>query len=271
MKITEQDSLYDDLQDKSIHEILKEINQEDKKVAFCVERSVPQIKAAVEAIYERMERGGRLFYIGAGTSGRLGIVDAAECPPTFGVSNDLVIGIIAGGDTAVRKAIEGAEDNTQQAWIDLQQYHIQVMDSLIGISASGTTPYVLGGLEQAQKHNILTSCITNNLNTPLAKLADYPIEVPVGPEYLTGSTRMKAGTAQKMVLNMISTSLMIKLGHVFGNQMIDMQLTNEKLKNRAIRMLMKLTSMNENTALEYLQQYKSVRKAYFAWQKEITK
>lgn len=265
MKITEQDSFYDNLHEKNILTILQEINTEDKKVADCVEKAIPQIQQALEAIYENMKEGGRLFYIGAGTSGRLGIVDASECPPTFGVSHDLVIGIIAGGDSAIRKAVEGAEDNTEQAWLDLQNYHINSHDSLIGITASGTTPYVIGGLSQAKSNGILTVGITNNLDTPLSKIVDYPIEVPVGPEYLTGSTRMKAGTAQKMILNMISTTLMIKLGHVLGNQMIDMQLTNKKLINRATQMLMKLTQLNEKEALEYLKKYKNVRKAYQTW------
>lgn len=268
MKITEQDSLYDGLENKDTFTLLKEINEEDKKVAFCVEKSIPQIQAVVDAIFLRMKNGGKLFYIGAGTSGRLGIVDASECPPTFGVPYDLVNGIIAGGDKAIRKAVEGAEDDIHQAWKDLQAFNIQKKDSLIGISASGTTPYVLSGLTQAKNQGIFTACITNNLNTPIAKIVDLPIEVPVGPEYLTGSTRMKAGTAQKMILNMISTTLMIQLGHVLGNQMIDMQLSNEKLKNRAIKMLMKLTQLNENEALNYLKKYSNVRKAYEAWKSQ---
>lgn len=270
MKITEQDSLYENLHEKNILTILQEINTEDKKVAYCVEKAIPQIQKAVEAIYQNMKEGGRLFYIGAGTSGRLGIIDASECPPTFGVSHDLVIGIIAGGDSAIRKAVEGAEDHSEQAWLDLQNYSIHLKDSLIGISASGTTPYVIGGLSQAKSNGILTIGITNNLDTPLSKIVDFPIEVPVGPEYLTGSTRMKAGTAQKMILNMISTTLMIKLGHVLGNQMIDMQLTNQKLIHRAIQMLMKFTSLKEHEAFEYLKQYKNVRKAYLAWQNTHT-
>lgn len=269
MKITEQDSLYDHLEEKDTLTLLQEINNEDKKVAFCVEKAIPQIQKAVEGIYERMEKGSKLFYIGAGTSGRLGIVDASECPPTFGVPYDLVNGIIAGGDMAIRKAVEGAEDDIHQAWKDLQLYGIQNHDCLIGISASGTTPYVLGGLMEAKKNKILTACITNNLNTPIAKNVDFPIEIIVGPEYLTGSTRMKSGTAQKMVLNMISTTLMIKLGHVLGNQMIDMQLSNNKLKNRALQMLIRYTHLSENEALSYLQKYQSVRKAYEAWKNQM--
>lgn len=269
MKITEQDSLYNDLEKKDILAILYEINEEDKKVAYCVEKAIPQIQKAIEGILERMKKGSKLFYIGAGTSGRLGIVDAAECPPTFGVPYDLVNGIIAGGDMAIRRAVEGAEDNMKQAWIDLLNSGIQKEDCLIGISASGTTPYVLGALQDAKNDGILTSCITNNLDTPIAKIVDFPIEIPVGPEYITGSTRMKSGTAQKMALNMISTTLMIKLGHVLGNQMIDMQLSNNKLKQRAIYMLQKLTQLNENEAIEYLKKYGSVRNAYVQWKNSI--
>jgi len=269
MKITEQDSLYHNLEQKSLRNILEDINTEDRKVAECVRKAIPQIERAIEAILIRMEEGGRLFYIGAGTSGRLGIVDASECPPTFGVPPGVVVGIIAGGDTAIRVAVEGAEDDTEQAWQDLVAHSIHELDSVIGISASGSTPYVLGGLQDAQKHGILTACITNNLNTPMAQIVDYPIEVPVGPEYLTGSTRMKAGTAQKMVLNMISTTLMIKLGHVLGNQMIDMQLSNQKLQNRALAMLMKLTGLLPEQAQELLLKFKSVRKAYNFWKSSL--
>jgi len=265
MKITEQSSIYENLENKDFYTLLSEINSEDKKIAYCVEKSLPQIHRTVEAIYSKMKNGGRLFYLGAGTSGRLGIVDASECPPTFGVPHDLVIGIIAGGDTAIRKAVEGAEDDTHQAWLDLLYYSINEQDSVIGITASGTTPYVISGLKIARNNGILTACITNNLNTPVSQNVDYPIEVPVGPEYITGSTRLKSGTAQKMVLNMISTSLMIKLGHVYGNFMIDMQLSNEKLKNRAIQMLMKLTDLSENEAAVFLSNYNSVRKAFEEW------
>ncbi len=268
MKITEQDSLYENLQDKDTLTLLQEINEEDKKVAFCVEKAIPQIHKAVDTIFLNMKKGAKLFYLGAGTSGRLGIVDASECPPTFGVPYDLVNGVIAGGDRAIRKAVEGAEDDTHQAWQDLLVMGIQKNDCLIGISASGTTPYVLGGLIEAKKNGILTACITNNLDTPISKSVVLPIEVPVGPEYLTGSTRMKSGTAQKMVLNMISTTLMIKLGHVLGNQMIDMQLSNEKLKKRALQMLIKLTNLNEYQAFEYLKNYKNVRNAYSAWKSQ---
>jgi len=214
-----------------------------------------------------MKAGGRLFYIGAGTSGRLGIVDASECPPTFGVSFDMVIGMIAGGDGAIRKAVEFAEDDTEQAWKDLQEYHITTQDIVIGIAASGSTPYVIGGVKKARQKGITTGCIVCNLQSPLAAETEFPIEVVTGPEFITGSTRMKAGTAQKLVLNMISTTVMIQLGKIQGNKMVDMQLSNNKLVNRAIRMIMQAAGIDEETAQELLDEYGSVRKAVDAFQK----
>ena len=227
MRTTEQESLYDDLDQKSFSDLLTQMNQEDQKVPAAVSASIPQIKVLVEEIFPRMQQGGRLFYLGAGTSGRLGILDASECPPTFGVTDELVIGLIAGGDGAIRKAVEFAEDQMDLGWKDLQRYQISHLDSVIGIAASGTTPYVIGALKKCQEQRILTGCITCNIDTPLSRHSDYPVEVVVGPEFLTGSTRMKSGTAQKLVLNMISTSLMIKLGKVKGNRMVDMQLSND--------------------------------------------
>lgn len=243
-KTTEQVSNHNNLDKMDTLSLLKGINEEDKKVATSVEAVIPMIEETVNAIFSRMEKGGRLFYIGAGTSGRLGIVDASECPPTFGVSHDHVIGIIAGGDSAIRKAVEFAEDNTLQAWKDLKEHNISELDSVIGIAASGTTPYVIGGLEKCKSNNILTACITCNEGSPLASVSHFPIEVVVGPEFVTGSTRMKAGTAQKLVLNMISTSLMIKLGRVKGNRMVDMQLSNDKLVDRGTLMVAEETGLD---------------------------
>ena len=258
--ITETESYYKNLQELSLEEILSSINKEDQTVPLAVAKALPQIKALAAAIVEKMSRGGRLFYIGAGTSGRLGILDASECPPTFGVPYDLVIGLIAGGDTAIKKAVENAEDDLIQAWMDLQQYHIDENDVLIGIAASGTTPYVLGGLRIAAEHNITTGCIVCNSDTPVAGAARYPVEVVVGPEFLTGSTRMKAGTAQKMVLNMLTTSVMIRLGKVKGNKMVDMQLTNSKLYRRGIRIIVRETGIDERQAENLLRKYGSIRK-----------
>lgn len=258
---TEQSSYYDDLEKMSIKDLLKNINNEDKKVAVSVEKALGQIENLVEKVVKKFESGGRLFYIGAGTSGRLGVLDASECPPTFGVPDDWVIGLISGGDTALRKAVENAEDDEAQAWIDLQEYKISSDDVLIGIAASGSTPYVIGGIEDANKNGIITGCITCNLNSKLSKVAQYPIEVVLGSEFVTGSTRMKAGTAQKLVLNMISTSLMIKLGRVQGNQMVDMQLSNEKLIRRGTLMIAKELEIDEIRAKELLLEYRSVRKA----------
>ena len=258
---TEKDSNYNNLEQMSIADILKDINQEDKTVAFAVEKALPQIEALASITAEKMKAGGRLFYIGAGTSGRLGVVDASECPPTFGVPFDLVIGIIAGGDTAIRKAVEFAEDDEDQAWADLDVYNITEQDVLVGIAASGTTPYVVGGLKYANKHRITTGCIVCNSGSPVAIEAQFPVEVVTGPEFLTGSTRMKAGTAQKLVLNMLTTSVMIRLGRVKGNKMVDMQLTNNKLLNRGTLMIMKETGTDETTAANLLRRNGSVRKA----------
>jgi N-acetylmuramic acid 6-phosphate etherase len=264
-KTTESTSLYHDLDQMSVTEILHNINKEDQTVPFAVKEALPQIEKLVNAVVEKMKNGGRLFYIGAGTSGRLGVVDASECPPTFGVDFETVIGLIAGGDSAIRKAVEFAEDHTEQAWEDLKSYKINSSDSLIGIAASGETPYVLAGLKAANQNSILTGCIVCNHNSSIAKEAIYPIEVIVGPEFLTGSTRMKAGTAQKLVLNMLSTSLMIKLGKVKGNKMVDMQLTNNKLVDRGTRMLMEETGLDEQKASYLLKKYGNVRKAVEAF------
>ena len=260
-KTTEQDSNHNHLDKMDTLSLLKGINQEDKEVSLAVERVIPKIESLVNAIHAKMSKGGRLFYIGAGTSGRLGIVDASECPPTFGVPYDWVIGIIAGGDSAIRKAVEFAEDDNQQAWKDLQDYKINELDTVIGIAASGTTPYVIGGLEQCNKHQILTACICCNVDSPLSKVSHHPIEVVVGPEFVTGSTRMKAGTAQKLVLNMISTSVMIKLGRVRGNKMVDMQLSNNKLVDRGTLMVAQQTGLDYELAKELLNECGSVRAA----------
>jgi N-acetylmuramic acid 6-phosphate etherase len=235
---TEADSLYDDLEKKSVRELLTGIHQEDQKVITAVEKAIPQIEKLIEQVLIRMKRGGRLFYLGAGTSGRIGILDASEIPPTFGVGHDLVIGLIAGGDKAIRKAVEMAEDNTEQGWKDLEKYGMNELDTIIGIAASGKTPYVVGAVRKARQQGLLTACIVNNTNTELAKNVEIAIEAIVGAEFLTGSTRMKSGTSQKLILNMISTSLMIKLGRVKGNKMVNMQLTNQKLIHRGTRMIM---------------------------------
>jgi N-acetylmuramic acid 6-phosphate etherase len=245
----------------SIRTILECINKEDKTVPYAVEKSIPQIEALVKMVVQKMKTGGRLFYIGAGTSGRLGIVDASECPPTFGAPHDLVVGLIAGGDTAIRKAVEFAEDDKEQAWKDLSHYNINIKDVVIGIAASGRTPYVVGGLELCQKNGITTGCITNNPFSEITRHADYPVTVVVGPEFITGSTRMKCGTAQKLVLNMISTSVMIQLGKVKGNKMIDMQPSNTKLIDRGIRMLMEELCIEKKEAEKLLKEFKQVRKA----------
>lgn len=267
IKITEQDSSYDNLENKSVSELLNIINKEDQTVAFAVKKVLPQIENLLKKTVEQVQSGGRLFYIGAGTSGRLGILDASECPPTFGVDDDVVIGLIAGGDKAIRKAVEFAEDNSLLAWEDLQAYNIHEKDMLIGIAASGTTPYVLGAVNECKRHNIPTGCITCNPNSPLAKAVNYPVEVSVGPEVVTGSSRMKAGTAQKMVLNMISTGLMIKLGRVKGHKMVDMQLSNHKLVDRGVKMICEALDTDENTAKQLLEQYQSVRQAIAHGQK----
>jgi len=259
IKTTEQDSAYKNLEKMSIAELLANINNEDKTVPYAVEKVLPQIEKIVNVATEKLKKGGRLFYIGAGTSGRLGILDASECPPTFGVSHNVVIGLIAGGDSAIRKAVEFAEDSDTQGWLDLQKFDICTNDVLIGLAASGTTPYVLGAVKEANKHNIVTSCITCNAGSPLAKMAQYPIAVVVGPEFVTGSSRMKAGTAQKLVLNMISTACMIQLGHIKDNKMVDMQLSNNKLVNRGTQMLVKSLNIDESLANKLLLKHGSVR------------
>jgi len=250
--ITEQPSHYDHLERMSVAELLQHINDEDHCVAEAVARALPQIGPLVEAIERRMRQGGRLFYVGAGTSGRLGVLDASELPPTFGVSEDWVIGVIAGGDKALRHAVEKAEDDAGQGWKDLSVYQPTEKDSVIGIAASGTTPYVVGAVSEARANGLLTGCITSNPNTPLANAADYPVEVIVGPEFVTGSSRMKSGTAQKMVLNMISTALMIRMGRVRGNRMVKMQLTNAKLIDRGTRMLQEMLGLSYEEARQRL-------------------
>jgi N-acetylmuramic acid 6-phosphate etherase len=258
---TESSSRYDHLENMSIAEILGNINREDQTVPLAVEKALGAIEQLVSQIVPRMKEGGRLFYMGAGTSGRLGILDASECPPTFGVEHGLVVGLIAGGDKAIRYPVENAEDSTTQGWQDLQSFEINENDTVIGIAASGTTPYVINAVNKCKEQNILTGCITCNQGSPLAQAVDYPIEVVVGPEFVTGSTRMKSGTAQKLVLNMISTSIMIQLGRVKGNKMVDMQLSNHKLVNRGTRMVMEQTGLDEQAAQELLLKYGSVRNA----------
>jgi N-acetylmuramic acid 6-phosphate etherase len=260
-KTTEQSSHYDSLEQMSVSDLLANINKEDQTVPLAVQKALPQIELLVSTIVAKMKLGGRLFYIGAGTSGRLGIVDASECPPTFGVAFDLVNGIIAGGDKAIRRAVENAEDDRNQAWIDLQEQNIGPNDIVIGIAASGTTPYVIGGLEACNQNAIVTGCITCNEGSPLAITANYPIVVVVGPEFVTGSSRMKAGTAQKLVLNMISTATMVQLGRVKGNKMVDMQLSNDKLVDRGIRMIMSEIPVSYEEASVLLKEQGSVRKA----------
>lgn len=260
-KITEQPSRYDNLEKMEISEILEAINSEDRLIAEAVNRAIPQIEALVKAVEPRMKQGGRLFYVGAGTSGRLGVLDASELPPTFGVPPSWVIGLIAGGDTALRSAVEHAEDDKAQGWKDLEQFSPSALDSVIGIAASGTTPYVIGAIEQARQHGLLTGCITSNPHTPLASVAEFPIETIVGPEFVTGSSRMKSGTAQKMVLNMISTTLMVRMGRVKGNRMVRMQLTNDKLIDRGTRMISESTGLPYNEARQLLLEAGSVDKA----------
>lgn len=260
-KTTEQSSKYEHLEKMSVQELLSNINQEDKTVPLAVEKALPEIESLVDAVVAKMKLGGRLFYIGAGTSGRLGVVDASECPPTFGVPFDLVNGIIAGGDKAIRRAVENAEDNRTQAWIDLQEHGIAENDVVIGIAASGTTPYVISGLEACNENNITTGSISCNAGSPISKTAKFPIDVVVGPEFVTGSSRMKAGTAQKLVLNMISTATMIQLGKVKGNKMVDMQLSNSKLVDRGVKMIMGEIPVSYDEASDLLKKYGSVRKA----------
>lgn len=260
-KITEQSSLYRHLDKMSTADLLKNINQEDQKVAIAVQAVLPKIEPLVDTIVKKMQQGGRLFYIGAGTSGRLGILDASECPPTFGVPDDWVIGLIAGGDGAIRKAVEFAEDDINLAWKDLQEYHINSTDVVIGIAASGTTPYVIHGLKDCQENQVTTGSITCNPDAPVSAYADYPIEIPVGPEFVTGSTRMKSGTAQKLILNMISTSVMIKMGRVKDNKMVDMQLSNTKLVDRGTRMIVAALDLEYEAAQKLLLAHGSVRLA----------
>ncbi len=260
-KTTEADSLYNHIENMSVSEVLKNINSEDKTIPQAVEKAIPEIEKLTNRIVEKLKSGGRLFYMGAGTSGRLGILDASECPPTFGVSPELVIGLIAGGDTAIRNAVEFAEDSETQGWKDLQKCHISKKDIVIGIAASGTTPYVISALEKCNENNIETGCITCNFGSPLSLTAKYPIVVLVGPEFVTGSSRMKAGTAQKLVLNMISTTTMIQLGKIKGNKMVDMQLSNNKLVDRGAKMIMKELQISEKEATQLLLKHNSVRKA----------
>ena len=260
-KTTEQSSKYERLEKMSVKELLSNINQEDKTVPLAIEKALPHIETLVAQIVTKMKLGGRLFYIGAGTSGRLGVVDASECPPTFGVPFDLVIGIIAGGDKAIRSAVENAEDDVNQAWIDLKEHNINENDFVIGIAASGTTPYVIGGLQACTANNIITGSISCNAGSPLSQTAKFSVDVVVGPEFVTGSSRMKAGTAQKLVLNMISTAAMIQLGKVRGNKMVDMQLSNNKLVDRGVKMIMEEIPVSYEKASELLAIHGSVRKA----------
>tara|TARA_B100000282_G_scaffold76919_1_gene53112 strand:- start:998 stop:1810 length:813 start_codon:yes stop_codon:yes gene_type:complete len=260
-KITEKSSNYNHLENKTVKDLVSIINKEDQSVALSVSKNLDKIEKLINNIEPRMHKGGRLFYIGAGTSGRLGILDASECPPTFGVSDQIVIGLIAGGDKAIRKSQEFAEDSLEQGWEDLKKYKINSNDSVIGIAASGTTPYVVSTIKKCNEKEILTGCITCNSNSPLSNEAKFPIDVVVGPEVVTGSTRMKSGTAQKMILNIISTTLMIRLGRVKGNKMVDMQLANNKLVDRAEKMLMNELKISLDEAKKLLQKHKSVRKS----------
>ena len=265
IKITEQPSLYDDLDKKSVKEILEDINTEDHKVADAVQKAIPQIEKLVTLIIPRVKKGGRIFYMGAGTSGRLGVLDASEIPPTFGMPPTVVIGLIAGGDTALRNPVENAEDDMSRGWEELLQHHINSEDTVIGIAASGTTPYVIGAMHTAREHGILTGCITSNPNSPMATEADVPIEVIVGPEYVTGSSRMKSGTAQKMIL--ISTTIMIELGRVQGNKMVNMQLSNQKLIDRGTRMIIEELHLDYEKAEALLLLHGSVKSAIEAYRR----
>ena len=267
IKITEQPSLYDDLDKKSVKEILEDINTEDHKVADAVQKAIPQIEKLVTLIIPRVKKGGRIFYMGAGTSGRLGVLDASEIPPTVGMPPTVVIGLIAGGDTALRNPVENAEDDMSRGWEELLQHHINSEDTVIGIAASGTTPYVIGAMRTAREHGILTGCITSNPNSPMAAEADVPIEVIVGPEYVTGSSRMKSGTAQKMILNMISTTIMIELGRVQGNKMVNMQLSNQKLIDRGTRMIIEELHLDYEKAEALLLLHGSVKSAIEAYRR----
>ena len=265
VKISEQSSLYNDLEKKSVGEIVRDINNEDKKVALAVEKALPAVERLVEEIVPRMKRGGRIFYMGAGTSGRLGVLDASEIPPTFGMEPSWVIGIIAGGDTALRNPVENAEDDTRQGWLDLEKFGINDKDTVIGIAASGTTPYVIGALEECRRHGILTAAITSNPDAPVSQGADIAIEMIVGPEYVTGSSRMKSGTGQKMICNMITTATMIKMGRVKGNKMVNMQLSNAKLVDRGTRMIIEELGLQYDEAKRLLLMHGSVKKAVDAY------
>lgn len=269
IKITEQPSLHEDLEQLSVRSLLEGINEEDQKVALAVRSCIPHIERLVTGIVERMQQGGRVFYIGAGTSGRLGVLDASEIPPTFGMPDTYIIGIIAGGETALRHPVENAEDDTLKGWEELQAFHISDKDTVIGIAASGTTPYVIGALQQARKRGILTAGISSNPDSPLSHAVDIPIEMIVGPEFVTGSSRMKSGTGQKMILNMISTSVMIKLGRVKGNRMVNMQLSNQKLVDRGMRMIMEELQLDEKKAKQLLQKYGSVKKVLDIYNPQI--
>lgn len=268
VKISEQPSLYNDLEKKSVSEILHDINNEDKKVALAVEKAIPQIEKLVTEIVARMKKGGRIFYMGAGTSGRLGVLDASEIPPTYGMDPSWVIGLIAGGDTALRNPVENAEDDKLQAWKDLEAFNINDKDTVIGIAASGTTPYVIGALEEARKHGILTAAITSNPDAPVSEVADIPIEMIVGPEYVTGSSRMKSGTGQKMICNMITTAVMIQMGRVKGNKMVNMQLSNAKLVDRGTRMVVEELGLPYDEAKRLLLLHGSVKNAVDAYRNE---
>ena len=261
IKTTEQDSNYNHLEKMSVADLLTNINKEDQTVPLAVEKALPQIEFLTENCVRKLKNGGRLFYIGAGTSGRLGILDASECPPTFGVPHELVLGLISGGDIAIRKAVENAEDSKTQGWLDLQKHNVSEKDIVIGIAASGTTPYVIAALEKCNQNNIITGCITCNKNSPLSIVAQFPVEVIVGPEFVTGSSRMKAGTAQKLVLNMLSTATMIQLGKVKGNKMVDMQLSNNKLVERGEKMLIKELNIAPEKAASLLKTFGNVRNA----------
>lgn len=268
MKITESDSHYNDLEKMSTRDLLVNMNAEDHNVPAAIAKVIPAIEQLTDAVAAKLGAGGRLFYLGAGTSGRLGIVDASECPPTYGIPHGVVIGIIAGGDTAIRKAVEFAEDDLQQGWDDLQAYHVNTNDIVIGIAASGSTPYVVGALKKCREAGIVTGCITCNPGSDVAQQADFPVEVNVGPEFVTGSTRMKSGTAQKLILNMVSTASMIRLGRVKGNKMVDMQLSNNKLVDRGTNMVMRNTGISDyEYAKKLLLEHGSVRKATEAFSK----
>ena len=268
IKITEQDSLYSDLEQKSVRKLLEAINAEDQKVALAVQKAIPQIEKLVLQIVPRMKEGGRVFYLGAGTSGRLGVLDASEIPPTFGMPSTWVVGLIAGGDKALRNPVENAEDDEEQGWLDLQKHHVNRLDTVIGIAASGTTPYVIGALRQARIHGLLTASISSNPDSPMSQVADVAIEMIVGPEFITGSSRMKSGTGQKMILNMISTSIMIQLGRIKGNRMVNMQLTNQKLIDRGTRMIAEELGIDYEQAHHLLLIHGSVKDTIDFYRKE---